>query len=542
MRKVTPSHRIRHLIRNRDSKWHPNHDLYKWFVLANIMIGTFMAVLDATIVNVALPKMMSSFGVGLDTIEWVLTAYMLALAVMLPAAAWLADHFGYKRMYFLGMLVFTLGSFMCGMSSNENMLIFSRVIQGLGAGIIQPLGMAIVVREFPPKQRGVAVGFWAVSAAASVSFGPLIGGYLVDHFSWQLIFDINVPVGIIGMLFTVLIQREMIQKWGGKFDIVGFLSVSIFLPVILYALTEGNAATNSEGWHAPYILACFAISILSFAVFVTAEFIVENPLIDLRLLGNFNFGISTLVMFLFGIGMFGSTFLLPLYLQNSLGYTALQSGSVFLPVGIIQGIVAPLSGYVSGKINAKIPIILGILLMAFSFYLNANLSFLTEHSAIMLPLYLRGIGMGIIYSALLAVSLVDIPREKMAQASGINNVVRQLGGSFGVAILATFLSTRVVYHSQMYGGALESNSPAYKSAVKNISETAVHNAGSSISAAKIQSQYIIVSNVTKQAFIEGINDDFLIAAVVTLIGGVPILFLRVRKKKKPVKPEVIHIE
>jgi DHA2 family multidrug resistance protein len=506
--------------------------MYKWFVLANIMIGTFMAVLDATIINVALPKMMSAFGVGLDTIEWVLTAYMLALAVMLPAAAWLADHFGYKRMYFLGMLVFTLGSFMCGMSVNENILIFSRVIQGLGAGIIQPLGMAIVVREFPPKQRGLAVGFWSVAAAASVSFGPLIGGYLVDNFNWQLIFDINVPVGILGMLITVLIQREMKQKRVGKFDIVGFISVSLFLPVILFALTEGSAVTNSAGWTAPYILACFAISIVSFAVFVTAEFVVENPLIDLRLLGNLNFGISTLVMFLFGIGMFGSTFLLPLFLQNSLGYTALQSGSVFLPVGIIQGMVAPLAGYVSGKVNAKIPIILGILLMSFSFYLNSHLSFLTEHSAIMLPLYLRGLGMGTIYSALLAVSLVDIPKEKMAQASGINNVVRQLGGSFGVAILATFLSTRVSYHAQIYGNALQSNSPVYQSTVKNMSESFIHSSGSSAPIARKQSQYMIAASVNKQAYIEGINDDFLVAAVVTLIGGIPILFLRVRRKKK----------
>jgi len=512
--------------------WHPSHDFYKWFVLANIMIGTFMAVLDATIINVALPKMMSSFGVGLDTIEWVLTAYMLALAVMLPAAAWLADHFGYKRMYFIGMLVFTLGSFMCGMSENENMLIFSRVIQGLGAGIIQPLGMAIIVREFPPKQRGLAVGFWAVAAAASVSFGPLIGGYLVDNFNWQLIFDINVPVGVVGMLITILIQREIKQKHTGKFDALGFISVSLFLPVILYALTEGSAITNSEGWKAPYILACFAISIVALAVFITAEFIAENPMIDLRLLGNYNFGICTLVMFLFGIGMFGSTFLLPLFLQNSLGYTALQSGSVFLPVGIIQGIVAPISGYISGKINPKIPIIFGILLMSFSFYLNAHLSFLTEHSAIMFPLYLRGVGMGVIYSALLAVSLIDIPKEKMAQASGINNVIRQLGGSFGVALLATFLTTRVNFHAQNYGGALQTNTPAYQTTVKKMSESFVHSTGSSMAAAKRQSQFVIMSDVTKQAYIEGINDDFLIASVVTLIGGVPILFLRTKKKKK----------
>ena len=535
MRKASHSHRIRNLIRNRDSKWHPSHDWYKWFVLANIMIGTFMAVLDATIVNVAIPKMMSSFGVGLDTIEWVLTAYMLALAVMLPASAWLADRFGYKKMYFWGMFVFTVGSFMCGMSNNENLLIFSRIIQGLGAGIIQPLGMAIVIREFPPKQRGIAVGFWSIAAAASVSFGPLIGGFLVDNFSWQLIFDINVPIGIVGMIFTLVIQREMKQKQTGKFDIVGFISISLFLPIILFALTEGNAITNPEGWKAPYILICFGLSIIALAVFLTAEFIVENPIIDLRLLGNLNFGISSLVIFLFGIGMFGSTFLLPLYLQNSLGYTALQSGSVFLPVGIIQGMVAPIAGYVTGKINAKIPIILGILLMSLSFYLNAHLSFLTEHSAIMLPLYIRGLGMGIVYTALMAVALVDIPREKMAQASGINNVVRQLGGSFGVAILATFLTTRVNYHAQQYGGALDANSPVYQSSVNHMSQSFVHTSGSTVAVARKQSQYMIVSNVTKQAYIEGVNDDFLVAAFVTLIGGFPVIFLRVRKKKKEIK-------
>jgi DHA2 family multidrug resistance protein len=391
--------------------------------------------------------------------------------------------------------------------------------------------MAIIVREFPPKQRGIAVGFWTIAAAASVSFGPLIGGYLVDNFNWQLIFDINVPVGLLGMFFTVLIQREMKSKRTGKFDIVGFISISLFFPILLFALTEGNAVTNSSGWHAPYILACFAISAIAFAVFLTAEFVVENPLIDLRLLGNYNFGISNLVMFLFGIGMFGSTFLLPLYLQNSLGYTALQSGSVFLPVGIIQGLIAPISGIVSGKINAKIPIIFGILLMSFSFYLNAQLSFLTEHSFIMIPLYLRGLGMGIIYTALLSVSLIDVPREKMAQASGITNVIRQLGGSFGVALLATLLTTRVIFHSQMYGGEMEANSPAYQQVAKNIGVSAVHDAGSSIPQAKRQAQALISAHVNQQAFIEGINDDFLIAAFVTLIGGIPVLFLRVRKKQ-----------
>ncbi|MCL4540549.1 MAG: MFS transporter, partial [Bacteroidetes bacterium] len=173
--------------------------MYKWLVLGNVMIGTFMAVLDSTIVNVGLPKIMATFGVTIDKIEWVMTAYLLVLAVMLPTSGWVADHFGYKRTYGFALFVFTLGSFLCGMAWNENTLIAFRIIQGAGAGFLMPVGMAIVTREFPPERRGIALGFWSIAAAASVSFGPLIGGYLIDNFSWHTIFYVNVPVGIIGI-------------------------------------------------------------------------------------------------------------------------------------------------------------------------------------------------------------------------------------------------------------------------------------------------------------------------------------------------------
>jgi len=528
----TPLHKIRRTIRKRDSSFHPQHDAYRWWVLANVMIGTFMAVLDATIVNVGLPKIMASFGVGIDRIEWVLTAYMLALAVMLPTAGWLADRFGYKRMYFMGMLLFTIGSFLCGLSPNENFLIISRVVQGLGAGMVMPIGMAIVTREFPPEQRGFALGFWSIAAAASVSFGPLIGGFLVDKFNWQLIFDVNVPVGIIGMLVTVVIQKEYINKNVRKFDLVGFISVGVFLPLVLYALSEGNAATNSAGWSAPYILVCFSIAIIALAVFLTNELIVEEPLIDLRLLSNRNFGISSIIMFVFGLGMFGSTFLLPLYLQNSLGYTAIQAGSVFLPVGIIQGVIAPVSGLFGDKTNAKIPIVIGVILLSFSFYLNTFLSYLTEHSYIMLSLYLRGLGMGILFSPLSALTLLEIPREKMAQASGLFNVVRQLGGSFGVALLATVLSSRIKFHSQLFSESLSVSSPEFKQVTSRIAMQIQHHMGSNMATAIKQGQYMLLSHINKQAYIEAVNDDFMLASIITLTGIIPLIWIHSRKKRQ----------
>lgn len=535
-KRKTIAHRIRKKTRSRDSVFHPQSENYKWWLLANVMVGTFMAVLDATIVNVGLPKIMASFGVGLDKIEWVITAYMLSMAVMLPTSGWLADKFGYKRMYFMGLLLFTAGSLLCGLSGDENALIIARIIQGLGAGTIQPLGMAIISREFPPNQRGIALGFWAIAAAASVSFGPLIGGYLVDNFSWQLIFYVNIPIGIIGLLATIIIQGEYKNKRIRKFDYIGFISVVIFLPLMLFALTEGNAATNSAGWSAPYILICFAISIIALAVFITTELTTSEPLIDLRLLKNHNFGFSMLILLIFSIGMFGSTFLMPIYLQNSLGYTALQAGAVFLPVGIIQGIMSPISGVISDKINAKVPMIVGVVLLALSFWVNTKLSYLTEHSYIMISLYLRGFSLGLIFTPLTTISLVEVPREKLAQASGLSNTLRQLGGSLGVALLATMLTSRISYHAEMYSESAQPRSQIYQNTVSHISASIQRNAGSSPAAAAKQSQVAIASYISKQAYIQAVDDDFMLAAIITFAGGVPIFFLHVKKRKRTDNP------
>jgi len=212
------------------------HELYRWWVLFSIMIGTFMAVLDATIVNVALAKLMAAFGASVDKVEWVVTAYLLVFGVMLPTSGWVADHFGYKRTYISALFLFTFGSFLCGLAWNENILIIFRIIQGIGAGFLMPVGMAIVTREFPPEKRGVALGFWAISAAASVSLGPLIGGYLIDKFSWHAIFDVNVPVGVVAIFAGWIIQREYKTEQIRSFDFLGFVSLAVFLVFLLLAV------------------------------------------------------------------------------------------------------------------------------------------------------------------------------------------------------------------------------------------------------------------------------------------------------------------
>jgi len=518
---------------------HHEHESYSWWVLLSVMIGTFMAVLDATIVNVGLPKMMAIFGTSVDKIEWVLTAYLLVFAVMLPSSGWVADHFGYKRTYFMGMFFFTLGSFLCSLAWDENALIVFRIVQGAGAGFLMPVGLAIVTKEFPPEKRGMAVGFWGIASAASVSLGPLVGGYLIDTFSWHAIFDVNIPVGIIGLLAIWIIQQEHRAEDTRSFDIIGFISMSTFLISLLLGLADGNAAWNTGGWTSHFILTCFGIAIVSFVIFMITEFTVEHPLLDLRLLRIRNFAISNIMLFLFGLALFGNSFLVPLYLQTSLDYTPFQSGLVFLPMGVLQAMMSPLSGWLADKINPKIPITIGTLLFASTFYMFHFLSLTSEHSQIMLPLYLRGIGVGLIFSPVSATALMSIPKVKMAQASGLFNTIRQIGGSFGVAMFGALLTRRVIYHTGNYGQAINQNSEMFKHTVSTMKNMVKYSSGGSGSELIIKSKLLIAKNAVAQAFVQGINDDFFLASVITLVLLIPMMFLKISKIKNQEKIELI---
>ncbi len=287
---------------------HNEHTYYKWWVLASVMFGTFMVVLDTTVVNVALYKMMAAFGTSFDKIEWVVTAYLLIFAITLPFSGWVADHFGYKKSYFIGLLFFTLGSFFCSLSWNENVLIFFRVIQGAGGGFVISVGRALITREFPPEQRGLAIGFWGVASSASVSIGPLIGGYLIDTFFWNTIFIVNIPVGIVGLVFSSIILKETKNQKIKGFDFIGFISMTIFLFFLLLALAEGNSAWNTGGWKSPFILSCFSISAISFIVFIVTEINTKYPIVDLSLFKDRTFALTNLIFFVFVSVFFGSSF------------------------------------------------------------------------------------------------------------------------------------------------------------------------------------------------------------------------------------------
>lgn len=507
----------------------PASPVYRWLVLGNVMIATFMAVLDATIVSVGLPKLMAHFGVPISTIEWVLTAYLLVFGIMLPSSGWISDRFGHKRIFILGLFVFTAGSFLCSIAWSFNVFIAFRVLQGAGAGVILPVGMALMMREFPPEKRGIALGFWSVSASASVALGPTLGGYLIDHFSWRMIFDVNVPIGIVGVIVSGIILREYLARDSARFDIVGFISLSAFLGGLLLALANGNASWNTGGWTSSFILTCFFVAFIGLLVFIITESTVARPLINFGLFRSYNFILANVVLFIFGIGMFGSTFLLPIYLQNSLGYTPLQAGLVFLPTGILLGISGPLAGAFSDRFNPKIPAFIGLVLLAYSLYAYNTLSAYSEHHEIMVPLYIRGIAMGMIFSPLTALAIAEINQRQMAQASGMINVIRQIGGSFGVAVFGALLSQRTIFHGAIYGGQIDSTAPAFQMAATRLGHFALHRIGGVGAGARSEAGVLIAQHVEQQAFIRAVGDVFLAAGIVVLVSAIPVLLLKGNK-------------
>ena len=504
---------------------------YKWIILANVMITTFMAVLDATVVNTALPVIMGTLGAPMNTVEWILTGYMLSLATILAITGWLSSKFGYKLVFIAGLAIFTFGSFMCGNSSTIGSLIFWRIVEGIGGGILMPVGMSIVSSVFPPKERSMALGFWAVATAASVSLGPMFGGYIVDNLNWSYIFYINVPIGIFSILFTAIVQRKEQVISNIKFDIPGFITFSMILLVFIYGLTRVNSSTNAVGWSDPIVLGCMWLSAISFLFFIIIELSVETPLINLRLFRGKNFSFANFVIMIFAMSMFGSTFLIPLYMQDTLGYSAFQAGLVFLPVGIIQAFASPIAGKMIKIVDVRLVIILGLILLSGSFLLNYYLTLQTTKSYIIHSLILRGVGLGIIYPPLLAVALSRISPPDLPQASSLVNITRQIGGSIGVALFTFMLSERRVYHSQTYSEAINYTGQEYNNVINNLTEFYIKNGSDNHINAIDKSKDYIVQWLDKEAYISAINDDFMIGALITIISIIPVLFLTVKKKK-----------
>jgi DHA2 family multidrug resistance protein len=498
---------------------------YKWLVTIAVMSGATLVVLDITIVNVALPQIMASFGVTVDKIQWVLTAYMLTMAVMMPSVGWLSARIGNKALFIVSLVVFTVSSALSGMAWNEDALIVFRALQGTGAGSLMPIAMVVIFEAFPPEERGLAMGVYGVAATFGPAVGPTLGGYLTEHYSWKFAFYINVPIGILGILLAAAILPPGKIRKGMSFDQWGFLTMAVCLGCLLTALSQGQR----EGWTSSYILSLLIIATLSGIAFLWIELRVSQPFIDLSVYKTFSYSMGTMVFIIQGVGLFGSTWLIPLFFEHMLDYTALQAGLLMLPMALVVAAVLPLAGRMADRLDGRIPITLGILFSAASLYWLSFVDLRTSAITGVWMLILRGIGLGCIFAPLMSLSLKRLPPDMVATGSGLMTVSRQLGGAFGVAVIGAMLDRREIFHNSLFAQAQSLDSFATNKFLQDL-QGLFERAGSVASVAHHKALAALHLLVKKEAMVASFDDCFFISALVFLLALVPTLLLRVAKK------------
>jgi DHA2 family multidrug resistance protein len=498
---------------------------YHWWVTASIMLGAFIVIMDGMIVNIALPKIMSSFGVDVLKIRWVATSYMLASAVMMPATGWLGQRFGNKNLYLLALALFILTSVLCGGAWSIDALIAFRVVQGVSGGVLMPLSMAIMFEVFPENKRALGISLWGLGASLGPAIGPTVGGYLTEYLNWRFIFYVNLPVGIIGLLSTWVILRPSRQEVKTHFDPVGFFAMATFLVALLLALSDGQR----EGWQSSYILGLFTVSMVAFGLFVVVELVRKQPLVDLRLFTNRTFVMGTLLGFSLGATAYGSTFLIPLFTENIMDYSVLRSGVAMLPGALVIVGVMPLVGWLADRMEVRALILFGTFVYIAFAYCMSRLDPRVTFVALASYTVLRGVAFGFIFPPWMACSLKTIPLEKSRMASGMLNVCLGLGASFGIATMATLLERYQVLRQAVYAEEQLLNAVGTQTALVGFHGLAL-KLGQVGWHANATAQVLLQRLVSREALIGAFNDCFLTLGLVALVTVIPTIFLTDRNR------------
>jgi len=476
----------------------------RWVIPVLIaLIGGFMSILDSSIVNVAISTMMDVFHASASQIEWVVTAYMLALGVVIPFTGWAGDKFGYKNLYIFAMIMFTFGSFLCSISWSVNSLIVSRIIQALGGGLLMPAMMTMVKKIVPEGSFGTAMGFVGVALLIAPALGPTIGGYLVEYVGWKWIFTINIPIGFIGIALAFFFLPVFEKKKVGKLDIGGAVTIVIFLFSLLLALSKGG----DWGWSDMRIVLLLLLSLVTFCCFLFLELKLKNPLLNLRIFRYKNFSFANITTIITTVGLFSGIFFIPLFLQHVKGMGALETGLIMLPGALASGLLMPVVGKLYDHLGPKPLAIFGIISLSLTTFLLHNINLDTSNTTIIYWMVLRGVGMSFAAVSAQAASLDSVSKQEVGDASAIANIISRVSGSFGIAVLTTILTSRITNHAKTITTQLMS------------------------SGADIAKQ---ATQIQAMSFVKGLDDIFMIASFLTLFGLIPALFLKKEVKAKAI--------
>jgi EmrB/QacA subfamily drug resistance transporter len=408
---------------------------YRYLVTTAFIIALFADVLDATIVNVALPTLGRELAVGNDVLQWVVTGYLLSLAVWIPASGWLGDRFGTRRIFLIALGIFVGGSALCGLAWSASSLIAFRILQGIGGGMLTPVGTTMVVRAFPREERARGSAIIGVPAVLAPVLGPLIGGYLVDSVGWRWIFYVNLPIGVLGLAFAAMVLQEARELKPGRFDLPGFVLAAISLVTLLY----GFSRVPDEGWTSPLVLTSITVGALAGLALVKHENRRRDPMLDLSLFRDRLFAASNVTHFLTVAGLVGTLFLVPLYLQGLRGLSAWESGLTSFPQAVGLVCALPFAGFLYPRAGARPLALAGLLITAMSAFLLATTNTESELWLIRGILFARGIGFGLVLLPLQTVTFANVSLSATGRASALFNTARQVAASLGVALLASVL-------------------------------------------------------------------------------------------------------
>lgn len=507
-----------------------------WIIAIAVMLSTFMEVLDTTVVNVSLPHIAGSLSATIDESTWTLTSYLVANAIILPLTGWLSNYFGRKRMLLMSVSGFTIASFFCGLAPTLGFLIFFRVVQGACGGGLQPISQAILLESFAPEDRGKAMGFWGLGIVVAPMLGPVLGGWLTDSHSWRWVFYINVPIGIASLLMTELFifDPSYIRRASQKIDYWGIGMLAVGIATLQIVLDKGQ---EKDWFGTNWITVLAVVASVTLLAFLLYELHIKDPVVNLRVFTNRTYSTGVFLMALLGVGLYGTTVLIPLVLQTLLGYPALQAGIAMAPRGLGSFIAMPVVGIMMAKFDPRKMLSAGMIVCGWTLYELSRLNLNAGFWDFCWPQFYMGLSLGLLFVPLTTVSMAPIRKENMGNATSLFNLVRNLGGSIGISAVSTMQLRFQQRNISRLGAHVNEFSLTTRQMLHGL-QAMFMSRGSDIATAAKQAQAAMFAMVARQANMIAYNSIFLILAGLFLL-MLPFIFLMRRPQAKG-QPMAMH--
>ncbi|MEO4216942.1 DHA2 family efflux MFS transporter permease subunit [Staphylococcus aureus] len=488
-------------------------------ILAALLFGMFIAILNQTLLNVALPKINTEFNISASTGQWLMTGFMLVNGILIPITAYLFNKYSYRKLFLVALVLFTIGSLICAISMNFPIMMVGRVLQAIGAGVLMPLGSIVIITIYPPEKRGAAMGTMGIAMILAPAIGPTLSGYIVQNYHWNVMFYGMFIIGIIAILVGFVWFKLYQYTTNPKADIPGIIFSTIGFGALLYGFSEAG----NKGWGSVEIETMFAIGIIFIILFVIRELRMKAPMLNLEVLKFPTFTLTTVINMVVMLSLYGGIILLPIYLQNLRGFSALDSGLLLLPGSLIMGLLGPFAGKLLDTIGLKPLAIFGIAVMTYATWELTKLNMDTPYMTIMGIYVLRSFGMAFIMMPMVTAAINALPGRLASHGNAFLNTMRQLAGSIGTAILVTVMTTQTTQHLSAFGEELDKTNPVVQDHMRELAS----QYGGQEGAMKVLLQF-----VNKLATVEGINDAFIVATIFSIIALILCLFLQSNKKAK----------